>query len=656
MNEMDTPASPSSNQHPHAEGGSSPPKLSLLGRSALAYATRFGYAVHPLKPGAKTPITAHGFKDASTEPDQIRSWWTQTPEANIGIATGAVSGISVLDEDVKDGAGGDVTLAALLAEQGKSLEAHVRQTTWSGGRQYFFVYSPRSRQGAGCYGKGLDGRNDGGYVVAPPSIVNGKKYEWVVKPLEGQGVTLPMPAWLLDLGERVAPTSSERRNPPGWADELMMLGVPEGQRDHEANRLIKHARETGKSEADCWARLTTFGSNCTPPFDPKTDRKIAEKIRKAYAKPPVFEPSPVPILVSPTRPTFAATSSGLVVEHGDQIEMKRISWLWPGHIPRGMPSLLSGDPDVGKGLTLMDLAARVTTGRPWPDELADTPLREPRHVIILSAEDPADTVIKPRLVAAGADDRFYSIISAVDLGEGTERGLSLETDIPRVQALAIERQSALLIIDPLNAYLGHTDTFTDNKVRFSLKPFTRMLELLNLAAISLMHLGKESDRIAIYRSLGSVGFTAAPRAGFCVAREPSDPESLRRLFLPVKINIATRPAGLVFEIEPATVPAPDGGNPIEVARVRWTGETTTITADEALGKRKESSDKLEKAVAWVEDALGSGPILASVLDDLAKAERISRRTLQEAKRTAGVGYRKVGLTGGWECYLKASEA
>jgi hypothetical protein len=648
--------SQSNHVDPSRSSSASPPKFSLLGRAALAYATRFGYAVHPLKPGAKTPITAHGFKDASKDPDQIRAWWTQYPDANIGIATGAVNGVSVLDVDVKDGAGGDDTLAALLAEHGETFDAHVLQRTWSGGHQLFFAYDPRARQGAGCYGKGLDGRNDGGYVVAPPSIVNGKKYEWVMKPIEGQGVTLPMPAWLLDLGATVAPTSSERKNPPGWADELMLRGVPKGERDQEAHRLIQHARETGKSEAECLARLKLFGSHCTPPFDPETDRDIAGKIRKAYSRPPVFEGNvPMPILRSAS-PAVAATSSGLVVEHGDQIEMKRISWLWPWRIPRGMPSLLSGDPDVGKGLTLMDIVARVTTGRPWPDEREDTPLREPRHVIILSAEDPSDTVIKPRLVAAGADDRFYSIITAVDLGNGTERGLSLETDVARVQALALERQSVLLIIDPLNAYLGHTETNTDSKVRFSLAPLARMLVQLNLASIALMHLGKESDRIAVYRSLGSVGFTAAPRAGFCVAREPSDPGSLRRLFLKVKFNIGPPPPGLVFVIEPAEVPAPDGGEPIKVARIQWTQETTTVTADEALGKRKEGGAKLEKAVAWVEDALGSGPILSSVLDDLAKAEKISRRTLREAKQAVGVAYRKQGLAGPWECYLKSTAA
>lgn len=167
--------------------------LSTWGRAALTYAQRIGWAVHPLRPNAKTPLSAHGFKDATTDLDQIRTWWTEHPSANIGIATGKVSGISVLDVDTKDGAGGDITLAALLAEHGQTLDGHARQTTWSGGWQYIFTYHPRARHGAGCYGRGLDGRNDGGFIVAPPSLVHGQPYVW-----SGPGVPQPMPEWLLE--------------------------------------------------------------------------------------------------------------------------------------------------------------------------------------------------------------------------------------------------------------------------------------------------------------------------------------------------------------------------------------------------------------------------------------------------------------------------
>jgi hypothetical protein len=306
-----------------------PTKLSRLGKAALAYAERFGWRVHPLKPGAKTPITSHGFKDASTDPEQIRAWWTEHPDANIGIATGKDSGISVLDVDVKDGAAGELTLRGLLEQHDADLTEHVCQRTASGGLHYVFAYDPRARQGTKCYGPGLDGRNDGGYIVAAPSIIDGVTYEWIVKP----GEQLAIPEWLLQTADALAPkpAEGERKNPLGWADELMRDGVPFGQRDAEAWRLICFARETGKSESECLAILKLFGSHCTPPFDPETDSKIIAKIRRAYRKAPVFD-GPTPKAVVRERaaapdeePTADAQTPGkpMIVTnvHGDWHEL-----------------------------------------------------------------------------------------------------------------------------------------------------------------------------------------------------------------------------------------------------------------------------------------------------------------------------------------------
>src|SRR5215467_10923044 len=130
---------------------------------------------------------SRGFKDATTDAGQIRSWWTETPEANIGIATGAVSQISVLDVDIKEWEAkhGDETLRTLIAQHGE-LPATLKQETWSGGFQVIFAYAPKAAQGASCYGLDLDGRNDGGYIVAPPSRVVAENregvYQWAGDP------------------------------------------------------------------------------------------------------------------------------------------------------------------------------------------------------------------------------------------------------------------------------------------------------------------------------------------------------------------------------------------------------------------------------------------------------------------------------------------
>lgn len=132
---------------------------------ALAYVAR-GWAVFPLKPLAKVPLTKRGFKDASKEPATVRAWWAKWPNANIGIATGSVSGLVVLDVDTKGAVNGFDALKAFPA-----LPETMQVDTPSGGRHYYFSLPDGLivRNSAGKLGPGLDVRGEGGYVAAPPS-------------------------------------------------------------------------------------------------------------------------------------------------------------------------------------------------------------------------------------------------------------------------------------------------------------------------------------------------------------------------------------------------------------------------------------------------------------------------------------------------------
>lgn len=257
--------------------------LSTWGRAALAYAERIGWAVHLLKPGAKEPISLHGFKDATTDLDQIRAWWTDHPSANIGIATGKVSGLSVLDVDVKDGACGDVTLAALMAKHGASLDGHVCQRTWSGGLQYVFAYDPRARQGISCYGPGLDGRNDGGYIVAPPSLVNWRAYKWIVQP--GQPGTLrPMPEWLVKSGELWGPLRGKSKaGLPLPGGELATEPIVAGHRRDHLWRLGRSMRAFGAGALAIEAAMRAENeARCTPALE---EDEVAKTIKDAVERP-----------------------------------------------------------------------------------------------------------------------------------------------------------------------------------------------------------------------------------------------------------------------------------------------------------------------------------------------------------------------------------
>ena len=139
-----------------------------------------GFAVFPLHPGTKIPITEHGFKDAVTNEQQIRTWWAKTPDANIGIATGAASdGLIVVDVDIDQAKGknGMVALKAWQVEH-ESLPPTLSVTTGRGGVHLYFR-SPEPRKNTTNGEKSIDIRADGGYVVAPPSIhENGNEYRW----------------------------------------------------------------------------------------------------------------------------------------------------------------------------------------------------------------------------------------------------------------------------------------------------------------------------------------------------------------------------------------------------------------------------------------------------------------------------------------------
>jgi len=129
---------------------------------ALEYAKK-GWHVFPLVPGQKIPLTKNGFKDATTDPQKITEWWTKTPNANIGIATGKISGICVLDVDVKNGAQGMESLKKL-----PPLHVTLAVKTPSGGLHLYFT-CPKPMPSKNNFMPGLDFKADGGYVVAPDS-------------------------------------------------------------------------------------------------------------------------------------------------------------------------------------------------------------------------------------------------------------------------------------------------------------------------------------------------------------------------------------------------------------------------------------------------------------------------------------------------------
>jgi len=147
--------------------------------AALGYAKR-GWAVFPAWEGKKVPATRHGFKNATTDKATIVRWWTRHPAANVAIATGAISGLVVLDVDPRSG--GDESLAEHERAHG-SLATTLRAKTGGGGQHIFFQLPEHVVVKSGKLAPGLDVKADGGYVIASPSThPSGGTYAWTSNP------------------------------------------------------------------------------------------------------------------------------------------------------------------------------------------------------------------------------------------------------------------------------------------------------------------------------------------------------------------------------------------------------------------------------------------------------------------------------------------
>jgi putative DNA primase/helicase len=251
--------------------------------AALDYAAR-GWAVIPLAPGGKIPSTVHGSKDATTDAVEIREWWTQHPHNNIGIATGSISGIAVLDVDTRNGKAGGASLLHLISKH-SAIPETLRQRTWSGGLHYVFQSVPGLKNSGSALGDGLDIKSDGGYIVAAPSVVNGRSYAW-----ENEGTEpAPMPVWIAAPQPLRAPTS--RRSGSEWAAQIN--GVLQGSRQDELSRwagyfLAKHAPEIARELLRDWA------GKCDPPLSAKEADGCIDRIIRLRGDDLVIEPDDDP--------------------------------------------------------------------------------------------------------------------------------------------------------------------------------------------------------------------------------------------------------------------------------------------------------------------------------------------------------------------------
>ena len=292
------------------------------------------------------------------------------------------------------------------------------------------------------------------------------------------------------------------------------------------------------------------------------------------------------------------------------VELTPVEWLWKPYLPFGKLSVLQGNPGEGKTYFAMHLAAACTNGKLLPN----MERMEPFNVIYQTAEDGLGDTVKPRLIEAGADlDRVLVI-------DDSDVRLTLSDE--RIEKAIVENNARLVIIDPIQAYLGaDVDMNRANEVRPIFMRLGQVAQRTGCAILLIGHLNKAAGMQSLQRGLGSIDIAAAVRSVMFIGKLKHDPTM--RILTHEKSSLAPPGVSLAFSL------GDEGG-------FRWVGEYD-ITADEMLsGIEPQRETKTQQAKDLICTLLAGGKQVFSEDIDKAALERgIPGRTVRDAKRELG---------------------
>ena len=292
------------------------------------------------------------------------------------------------------------------------------------------------------------------------------------------------------------------------------------------------------------------------------------------------------------------------------VELTPVDWLWKPYLPFGKLSVLQGNPGEGKTYFAMHLAAACTNGKLLPN----MERMEPFNVIYQTAEDGLGDTVKPRLIEAGADlDRVLVI-------DDSDVQLTLSDE--RIEKAIIENNARLVIIDPIQAYLGaDVDMNRANEVRPIFMRLGQVAQRTGCAILLIGHLNKAAGMQSLQRGLGSIDIAAAVRSVMFIGKLKHDPTM--RILTHEKSSLAPPGVSLAFSL------GDEGG-------FRWVGEYD-ITADEMLsGIEPQRETKTQQAKDLICTLLAGGKqVLSEDIDKAALERGIPGRTVRDAKRELG---------------------
>ena len=515
--------------------------------------------------------------------DEIESWDEEFPDANCGIVLGKISNLIVVDSDNEMAA---KVISSLFPNEFKCPSVK----TPRGGRHFYFRYDPNINQKIiGLFPK-CDVLSDRTYAIAPPSIsTDGGKYEWEKSPFEEEIPHMPE-----DVRAFIVALRDVKYDRWKSASQILFEGTRDDDLYHIALALARHG--VGKERTT--SIILRLAAICDSLF---TEREALQKVESAYK---ITEEK-------------GKDRGELIINELSTIDSREVEWLWPNYIPKGTLTLLVGDPDVGKSLLSIDIAARFTSGKPWPGSEEPHPAGS---VIIFTAEDGIANTVRPRVEAAGADVVKIKYVDGVSISRDDVAPFTFDEHMAHLERSIKENSDVkLIIVDPITAYLGRLKD--DNSILRSkvFSPLAKMAERYGVSILAITHFKKDAKAKALYRSHGSIGYMAASRAAYGVFKARNDPN--RRIFCKIKNNLVKEVPPLAFAIQ-----GPQGSPSIVFESDLLNEEDV-----ESLLNGENESPKAGEAKKFLLARLKNGKVESSLLESDALKLGISKSTLNRAK-------------------------
>ncbi len=373
-------------------------KIDRLGH-ALTLAS-LGFRIFPLRPGGKEPLAGFKWtKEATRDENRIREWWNTDPACNVGVALDRST--VVVDADTKGGKSGMASLEMLDL---MGLPTSYRVSTPSGGMHVYLKVDEQFRNRVDSIEDypGLDIRSDGGYVLGPGSVIDGKYYQVI-----SDGAIEPAGTWFEDILRKNAPTHSLATS----REPIVELDLPHHidlAREYLANRAPEAVEGAGGDDATfkVAAQCRAFGlsedktldvmldhwneQKAFPAWDPAA---LQEKVRNAYkyatgawgGDTAAGEFEPVDLGDIGEAPAKSSKASKWVFETvADLRKLPPIKWLVEGWIPENATGIIYGSWGAGKSFFTFDLAFHLAYG--FSHWHGATLPGEPKRVLVLARE------------------------------------------------------------------------------------------------------------------------------------------------------------------------------------------------------------------------------------------------------------------------------